>query len=523
MRKKFRALSLLSLLVIAGCNKPSEPSNPSTQGAVSETAKPTDKPTVGPSATVSQGQQSTTVVNKTRTIKGQDLVTEGETITLSTELSGTETPAITYSVDNTELAQIVNGNKLKGLKAGEVHVTAHRQGYTDSVLAINILNNITAAKASENGTDVTLKGIVKASDNTGYILADATDYVYVYGNKDANKVETGARIKFEGKVSYDSNKPFAFELTPTTVTTLDATAYQAIEFTYTASERNATSLAELKAKDGAKFVKTKSVTVSEGKILLGDTPIAIVGTTINDGFYDISGYIYVNNNKYYRYATESTAVARPAATALSFVLGDKADIHLNSPLTLAVNQTPSDARDELNWTISEGAHATVSDGVVTLTSEAVIGDKFTVTVTSKTNAEVKASIELTVVKAAEATTIKISHSDFTLKKDQTKLNQTVKGFNFSSRSAGVFDDNVRIYTNNFRITPVNNAWLITKIVFTCGANGTAKKGPGCMEGANYTAGTDKKGVWELASGASFVELNATKQCAIVERDITYVA
>ena len=56
---------------------------------------------------------------------------------------------------------------------------------------------------------------------------------------------------------------------------------------------------------------------------------------------------------------------------------------------------------------------------------------------------------------------------------------------------------------------------ITKVVITCTANGSAKHGPGCFTGDNYTASTGKEGTWSgnaasLTLTASNNQVRATK-------------
>lgn len=473
------------------------------------------------------GTLTLALVDKTITIKAQDLVTVGETINLSATLSGEETPAITYSVDNTELAQIVDGNKLKGLKAGEVKLIAHQSGYSDSTVSIDVLDTITTAKTKANGTEVTLKGIVKASDNNGYILADATDYVYVYGNYGLNNVKTGDRIKLVGTVVFDSTKKYTFELKPKTTTKLDETEYQAINSTFTATEMDKAGVGSLTINEGAKFVTIKSVSAVDNSLDIGEKSVKVVGTTIENGFFDVTGFIYLNNEVYYRYVTETKAAVRPAATALSFKLGTKANINLGSTLTLEVEQTPYGAKDELNWTVSENAHATVSEGVVALTAEAVVGDKFTVTTASKANAEIKASIELTVIATATEKAIEFSVADFDQVSERGAYTQTKNGVTFNVTD-GLLTTERRVYKNaTLTISMPTNK--ITKIVFTCTKAGNKEFGPGSRTLAasqlgSYTAGTDVTGTWEFKEGTSSITFIASnKQVRIASRSITYLA
>lgn len=468
-----------------------------------------------------KGTYNLKIVEKSISIKAQDLVTVGETIDLSATLSEAgDTGSITYIVDKEDVAQIVDGNKLKGLKAGKVTVTAKSNGYSDATYAIDVLDNITAAKASSNGTKVTLKGVVKSADNYGYILADATDYVYVY--KNATAVKEGDRIKFEGSVKFDENSNHVFELEQTSATVLDGNSYKAIVSSYTAEKMDEKGLAALTIKDGAKYVSISSVSVASGSFKISEKSVKISGKDVADGFYDVTGYIYLNYGKYYRYVTEAKAATRPAATALSFKQGEKANIQLGTTLTLEVEQTPNGAVDELAWSVSENAPATVADGVVTLKDTAKVGDTFSVTAASKVNAAVKATIAISVIEKATTTSIEIGGSDFTEKKNTAKLEETVKGFKFSAKSAGVYTE-LRVYAgSDLTITPVETNWRITKIEFTCKIKN--KNGADKLSGDNYNYSNDKlSGIWELATGSSSVVLNASAQVQITKLVITYKA
>lgn len=220
--------------------------------------------------------------------------------------------------------------------------------------------------------------------------------------------------------------------------------------------------------------------------------------------------------------TEAKAATRPAATALSFKQGEKANIQLGTTLTLEVEQTPNGAVDELAWSVSENAPATVADGVVTLKDTAKVGDTFSVTAASKVNAAVKATIAISVIEKATTTSIEIGGSDFTEKKNTAKLEETVKGFKFSAKSAGVYTE-LRVYAgSDLTITPVETNWRITKIEFTCKIR--KKHGADNLSGDNYNYSNDfLSGTWELSTGSSSVVLNASAQVQITKLVITYKA
>ncbi len=252
----------------------------------------------------------------------------------------------------------------------------------------------------------------------------------------------------------------------------------------------------------------------------------MVGKNVADGFYDVKGYIYLNNAKYYRYVTEAKAAARPSATALTFKLGEKANIQLGRTLTLEVEQAPIGARDELTWSVSENAHATVAKGVVTLTDEAAVGDTFTVTVASSVNAEVKASIAVTVIAKAATQTVEINANEFTPTEQNAVIDTTLKNIKFNLSKGIATAKYLNVYKGQSLTISIASG-SITMIVFTCNAKDAAKQGPGCFEltsekGAYSYSGYD--GTWTLDEGTNSISFKAAlNQVRISKFTITYKA
>lgn len=341
------------------------------------------------------GSYTLKIVAKTVTLSGQEYVTVGESVDYAVSFSK-DTVEYTLESSNSTVATITDG-KVVGVKAGTANITikpAAGSGYREFTKEITVLDNITTIKGLENSAAVDVKGKVVASDNYGYILADDADYVYVYSKN--NAMEVGYLVHVVGTVSFDNSK-YTFEVKPTTADVLDSTVYNDVVPGYTASDADEAAIKAITIADGAKYVKVLCE-VKDNKIALGSVSVSINGsTTVADGIYNVTGYIYLNNSKYYMYVTDTAEATRPNATALTFDQGATAEIGLEGSITLSVTQAPAIAADELVWSLSDGAHATVVDGVVTLTEDAVLGETFTVTVASAVNADVKTSITLTVV------------------------------------------------------------------------------------------------------------------------------
>ncbi|MCR5679218.1 MAG: chitobiase/beta-hexosaminidase C-terminal domain-containing protein [Prevotella sp.] len=80
-------------------------------------------------------------------------------------------------------------------------------------------------------------------------------------------------------------------------------------------------------------------------------------------------------------------------------------------------------------------------------------------------------------------------------------------------------DQMRVFKNQ-SITISSTTATISKIEFTCTAEGTNKYGPGCLSGTGYEASTGKTGVW-TGSSPSVTLKASTNQCRITEIVVTY--
>ncbi|MCR5535151.1 MAG: chitobiase/beta-hexosaminidase C-terminal domain-containing protein [Bacteroidaceae bacterium] len=80
-------------------------------------------------------------------------------------------------------------------------------------------------------------------------------------------------------------------------------------------------------------------------------------------------------------------------------------------------------------------------------------------------------------------------------------------------------DHIRVFKGQ-TITISSATDPITKIAFTCTANGTNKYGPGCLSGDGYTASSGATGVWEGSSNSVSLQAS-TNQCRISMIVVTY--
>lgn len=393
MKKKILSLALLAALFATGCGNTSESNtaNPDT------TAKPTE--------TATQPAETTTEepLPETMNITGAKLVSVSETVTLTANV----TNATWTSSDET--VATVAGGVVTGVKAGTATITASYSTLS-ATFEVTVLDNIGSTLNQADGTEVHVKGQVAAADSQGFVLTDIHNYVYVYAKN--NELEDGDYIDFQGKVAFDSTKNYVYELKPnqkseqvngqwtntiTGITELTEGDYETIVPTYEATAYDEASLNAMTYAQGAVYA-TMIGEVKSGYVYLGETKIKISNTKLDDGYYNITSYLYKNNNAYYLYLISSSAEQRPAATALTITNDDNLTINIGSSgVQLEVKQTPAGAADELQWTVSNSEIAAVSEtGFVTLTDLAKDKDTFTVTVTSKVNATLTDSVSFTV-------------------------------------------------------------------------------------------------------------------------------
>lgn len=101
----------------------------------------------------------------------------------------------------------------------------------------------------------------------------------------------------------------------------------------------------------------------------------------------------------------------------------------------------------------------------------------------------------TTLNAAE-TTVTFTSSDFTIGNEQV-LNLSKDGVTLAVSKANITSEQIRVWKSN--TLTISSTTTITKIEFTCTANGIAQYGPGCfaLDGSTGTyTYSGKKGTWE---------------------------
>jgi hypothetical protein len=91
--------------------------------------------------------------------------------------------------------------------------------------------------------------------------------------------------------------------------------------------------------------------------------------------------------------------------------------------------------------------------------------------------------------------------------ENTALNGQLGDVSIAISTGTVTAEQIRIFKNQTITISVPEGKVITKVVFTCTANGTAQYGPGCFTGEGYVAGSEKTGEW--TGSAQSVTLTAS--------------
>lgn len=515
MKKKILSLALLAALFATGCGNTSESNtaNPDT------TAKPTE--------TATQPAETTTEepLPETMTITGAKLVSVSETVTLTANVAN----ATWTSSDET--VATVAGGVVTGVKAGTATITASYLTLS-ATFEVTVLDNIGSTLNQENKTEVHVKGQVAAADNYGFILTDIHNYVYVYAS--GHGLEAGEYIDFQGTVAFDSTKNYVYELKPnstsvkgddnnytttiTGITKLTEGDYETIVPTYEATAYDEASLNAMTYAQGAVYA-TMIGEVKSGYVYLGEDSKAKLSSTLADGYYNLTGYVYKNNGAWYVYNLSSSEATRPAATGLTITNGDTADIYLGNPLQLETSIAPFGALDEITWISSDTTKATVSEtGLVTLTEAAAVNDTVTITAALQNNTAITDSIVLTVKNAEGLTfTETFAVSDFTTVSPAAAISQDIKEFNFSIENGLINTSEIRVYKGKYlKIDAGSKTMYSIKIV--CNSNGPAT---GFGEAGGF-ATSGNNGEWTSEAGASSLTLIASnKQVKITGFEITY--
>ena len=486
----------------------------------------------------------------------------GDKVTLVTTASGVKvTEGVTYTIEEgSNLASLENGVlTITGEGTIKVKATYVKDGKTlTAEVTINAtvltLSKLSELKSMTKGKKVKSRGYVMGhtgtprSDSRLYdkvFVADGEDYFILYKvlPEQLTGINVGDLIEFTGYIkNYKQSDVTTYETVTNVITKLTEADSSIVKPTATELTSSSAAFAFGQANISKAFKINQGVVVSNTEDSKGNMTVKFtLGSNEYDLFMDSRDYD-ITNDPFTNLKVGAVFNANVFAAASNFfcpsnieisgqqevLTMDKKEGTINihgddKTLQLKATYTGSNT-GAITWSSSVESVATVDqNGLVT---GVAVGETI---ITAKKSETLYAQAKITVVDK-NVTTVTIKPTDFGLTDVQkTSVDKTIKGLNFKisgSNTSGICTfkaDFFGIYKDN-KIEISSTLGLINKVIFTCKANGTAKYGPGNFTGANYTAGTENTGIWELAAGASSLSLTASEaQVRITQMEISYIS
>ena len=485
----------------------------------------------------------------------------GEFVNLVTTASGVKvTEGVTYTIEEgSNLASLENGVlTITGEGAIKVKATYVKDGKTlTAEVTINAtaltlsklseLKSMTTGKVKSRGYVMGYTGTPR-SDSGLYdkvFVADGEDYFILYKvqPEQLTGINVGDLIEFTGDIQhYKQADVTTYETKNNVITKLTEADSSIVKPTATELTSSSAAFAFGQANISKAYKINQGVVTSNTKDSKGNMTVKFtLGSNEYELFMDSRDYD-ITKDPFTKLTVGAVFNADVFAAASNFfcpsnieITGEQEvltldkkegeiNIHGNDK-TLQLNATYTGTNaGAITWSSSVESVATVDqNGLVT---GVAVGETI---ITAKKSETLYAQAKITVVDK-NVTTVTIKPTDFGLTDVQkTNVDKTIKGLNFKisgSNTSGICTfkaDCFGIYKGN-KIEISSTLGLINKVIFTCKANGTAQYGPGNFTGANYTAGTENTGIWELAAGASSLSLTASKaQVRITQMEISYIS
>lgn len=482
----------------------------------------------------------------------------GEFVNLVTTASGVKvTEGVTYTIEEgSNLASLANGVlTITGEGTIKVKATYVKDGKTlTAEVTINAtvltLSKLSELKSMTEGKKVKSRGYVMGYTETPrsksglffydkVFIADGEDYYILYKvlPEQLTGINVGDLIEFTGYIkNFKQSDVTTYETTSNVITKLTEADSSIVKPTATELTSSSTVFTFGQPNISKAYKINQGVVISNTKDSKGNMIVKFtLGLNeyelfINSSDYDITKDSFTNlkigtvfNADVFAAATNFFCPSNIKITGEQEVLiMDKKEgtinIHGNDK-TLYLNATYAGGTntDPIVWSSSTESVATVDqNGLVT---GVAVGETI---ITAKKSETLSVQAKITVVDK-NVTTVTISYSDLT-ETAAGAVNQEVKGIKIEISTGIVSTDNFRVYKGE-TLKLTSNIGLMTKVVFTCTANGEAKYGPGNFTGNNnYTAGKEETGTWELAAGASSLTLTASKnQVRITQMEISYIS
>lgn len=486
----------------------------------------------------------------------------GEFVNLVTTASGVKvTEGVTYTIEEgSDLASLENGVlTITGEGTIKVKATYVKDGKTlTAEVTINAtalaLSKLSELKSMTEGKKVKSRGYVMGhtgtprSDSGLYdkvFVADGEDYFILYKvlPEQLTGINVGDLIEFTGYIkNYKQSDVTTYETVTNVITKLTEADSSIVKPTATELTSSSAAFAFGQANISKAYKINQGVVVSNTEDSKGNMTVKFtLGSNEYNLFMDSRDYD-ITNDPFTNLKVGAVFNANVFAAASNFFCPSNIEISGqqevltmdkkegtinihgdNKTLQLKATYTGSNT-GAITWSSSVESVATVDqNGLVT---GVAVGETI---ITAKKSETLYAQAKITVVDK-NVTTVTIKPTDFGLTDVQkTSVDKTIKGLNFKisgSNTSGICTfkaDCFGIYKGN-KIEISSTLGLINKVIFTCKANGTAKYGPGNFTGANYTAGTENTGIWELAAGASSLSLTASEaQVRITQMEISYIS
>lgn len=485
----------------------------------------------------------------------------GEFVNLVTTASGVKvTEGVTYTIEEgSNLASLANGVlTITGEGTIKVKATYVKDGKTLTAEVTINATVLTLSKLSELKSMTTGKvksrGYVMGYTGTPRIdsglydkvfIADGENYFILYKvlPEQLTGINVGDLIEFTGYIQhYKQADVTTYETVTNVITKLTEADSSIVKPTATELTSSSAAFTFGQANISKAYKINQGVVISNTKDSKGNMTVKFtLGSNEYDLFMDSRDYD-ITKDPFTNLKVGAVFNANVFAAASNFfcpsnieisgqqevLTMDKKEGTINihgddKTLQLKATYTGSNT-GAITWSSSVESVATVDqNGLVT---GVAVGETI---ITAKKSETLYAQAKITVVDK-NVTTVTIKPTDFGLTDVQkTNVDKTIKGLNFKisgSNTSGVCTfkaDCFGIYKGN-KIEISSTLGLINKVIFTCKANGTAKYGPGNFTGANYTAGTENTGIWELAAGASSLSLTAFKaQVRITQMEISYIS
>lgn len=479
----------------------------------------------------------------------------GEFVNLVTTASGVKvTEGVTYTIEEgSNLASLTNGVlTITGEGTIKVKATYVKDGKTlTAEVTINAtsltLSKLAELKSMTEGKKVKSRGYVMGYTETPrsksglydkVFVADGQDYFILYKvlPEQLTGINVGDLIEFTGYIkNFKQADVTTYETVTNVITKLTEADASIVKPTATELTSSSATFTFGQVNISKAFKINQGVVISNTKDSKGNMIVEFtLGLNeyelfINSSDYDITKDSFtklipgaVFNADVFADATNFFCPSNIQITGEQEVLTlDKKEGEINihgNDKTLQLNATYAGGSntDPIVWSSSAESVATVDqNGLVT---GVAVGET---TITAKKSETLYAKAKITVVDKT-VTKVTISYSDLTVT-EAGAINQEVKGIKIEISNGIVNNDRFRVYKGQ-ALKLTSNIGLMTKVVFTCTANGTNRYGPGNFQGANYTAGEEKTGTWELAAGASSLTLTASiAQVQITQMEISYIS